>query len=99
MIKNTTLAALAAMILGSAGALLDGPSDYEVEVAVAQTVIDATEQAKTDSKFWRELARCRQQAGQLAELVEVGGTHVCRKAEPKEDRPPIRYATLGMLWK
>ena len=75
---NIILAAAAAMALLAAGALLDGPSDADIERATAADLLQAQHEAALADL---RLKRCRDLNGPRAEVVLAGingQDYVCR---------------------
>lgn len=74
---NLVLAGAAAMALLAAGAVLDGPSDADLERATAADLADAKATARHEAEI---LARCRALRGQRAEILHIRGTddYACR---------------------
>lgn len=75
---NLILAAAAAMTLATAGALLDGPSDADIEAATAVDLLQAQHEAALADL---RLKRCRELNGPRAEVVLAGidgQDYVCR---------------------
>lgn len=95
--KFTTLALVSgvALILGSSY-LLDGPSDAEVEEALAASHADAK---LAMQRFERDLRACKKALGPSADLIQIQGTedYVCREVpiEPTPREVLGKYALLG----
>jgi hypothetical protein len=93
---NLILAAAAAMTLAAGGALLDGPSDADIERATAADLADAKLAAQ---RFERDLRACKKALGPSADLVQIErtGDYVCREQaiEPTPAEILHRYADLS----
>ena len=93
---NLILAAAAAMTLAATGALLDGPSDEQVERAIAA---DLQAARRDELRMTLMLKRCYQERGPSAELIQIRGSddYVCRAAEIEPTPAEVlhRYAQLG----
>jgi hypothetical protein len=93
---NLILAAAAAMTLAAGGALLDGPSDADIERATAADLADAKLAAQ---RFERDLRACKRAMGPSADLVQIAGSddYVCREMpiEPTPASVLHKYAQLG----
>ena len=90
-----TLAALAALAIGGSY-LLDGPSDAEIERAIAA---DLQAARRDELRMTLMLKRCHQERGPSAELIQIRGSddYVCREREiePTPEHVLHRYAQLG----
>ena len=90
-----TIAAGATMIIGGSY-LLDGPSDEQVERAIAA---DLQAARRDELRMTLMLKRCYQERGPSAELIQIAGSddYVCRAAEIEPTPVEIlhRYAQLG----
>ena len=95
--KFTTwaLAAGAALAIGGSY-LLDGPSDEQVERAIAA---DLQAARRDELRMTLMLKRCYQERGPSAELIQIRGSedYVCRAAEIEPTPAEVlhRYAQLG----
>ena len=95
--KFTTwaLAAGAALAIGG-GYLLDGPSDEQVERAIAA---DLQAARRDELRMTLMTKRCHQERGPSAELIQIAGSddYVCREREiePTPEGVLHRYAQLG----
>ena len=95
--KFTTwaLAAGAALAIGGSY-LLDGPSDEQVERAIAA---DLQAARRDELRMTLMLKRCYQERGPSAELVQIAGSddYVCREREIEPTPAEVlhRYAQLG----
>ena len=95
--KFTTwaLAALAALAIGGSY-LLDGPSDAEIERAIAA---DLQAARRDELRMTLMMKRCYQERGPSAELVQIAGSddYVCRAAEIEPTPAEVlhRYADLS----
>ena len=89
------LAAGAALAIGG-GYLLDGPSEEEVERAIAA---DLKAARRDELRMTLMLKRCYQERGPSAELVQIAGSddYVCREREIEPTPAEVlhRYAQLG----
>ena len=93
--KIWALAAGAALAIGGSY-LLDGPSDEQVERAIAA---DLQAARRDELRMTLMLKRCYQERGPSAELVQIRGSedYVCREAEIEPTPAEVlhRYAQLG----
>ena len=95
--KFTTwaLAAGAALAIGG-GYLLDGPSEEEVERAIAA---DLQAARRDELRMTLMLKRCYQERGPSAELIQIAGSddYVCRAAEIEPTPAEVlhQYAKIG----
>ena len=95
--KFTTwaLAAGAALAIGGSY-LLDGPSDEQVERAIAA---DLQAARREELRMTLMLKRCYQERGPSAELIQIAGSddYVCREREIEPTPAEVlhRYAQLG----
>ena len=95
--KFTTwaLAAGAALAIGG-GYLLDGPSEEEVERAIAA---DLQAARRDELRMTLMTKRCHQERGPSAELIQIAGSddYVCREREIEPTPAEVlhRYAQLG----
>ena len=93
--KIWALAAGAALAIGGSY-LLDGPSEEEVERAIAADLVDAKLSAQ---RFERDLRACKRAMGPSADLVQIErtGDYVCREREIEPTPAEVlhRYAQLG----
>ena len=95
--KFTTwaLAAGAALAIGGSY-LLDGPSEEEVERAIAA---DLQAARRDELRMTLMTKRCFQERGPSAELIQIAGSddYVCRAAEIEPTPAEVlhRYAQLG----
>ena len=89
------LAAGAALAIGGSY-LLDGPSDEQVERAIAA---DLQAARRDELRLSLMTKRCFQERGPSAELIQIRGSddYVCRAAEiePTPEHVLHRYAQLG----
>ena len=89
------LAAGAALAIGG-GYLLDGPSDEQVERAIAA---DLQAARRDELRMTLMTKRCHQERGPSAELIQIAGSddYVCREREiePTPAEVPHRYAGLS----
>lgn len=93
--KIWALAAGAALAIGGSY-LLDGPSDEQVERAIAA---DLQAARRDELRMTLMLKRCYQERGPSAELIQIAGSddYVCRAAEIEPTPAEVlhRYAQLG----
>ena len=93
--KIWALAAGAALAIGGSY-LLDGPSDEQVERAIAA---DLQAARRDELRMTLMLKRCYQERGPSAELIQIAGSddYVCREAEIEPTPAEVlhRYAQLG----
>ena len=93
---NIILAAAGAMAILATGALLDGPSDADIEAA---TAADLQAARRDELRMTLMLKRCYQERGPSAELIQIAGSddYVCRAAEIEPTPAEVlhRYAQLG----
>ena len=93
---NIILAAAGAMAILATGALLDGPSDADIERATAADLADAKLAAQ---RFERDYRACKRALGPSADLVQIErtGDYVCREmaVEPTPAEVLHRYADLS----
>lgn len=93
--KIWALAAGAALAIGGSY-LLDGPSDEQVERAIAA---DLQAARRDELRMTLMLKRCYQERGPSAELVQIAGSddYVCREREIEPTPAEVlhRYAKLG----
>ena len=93
--KTWVLAAGVALAIGGSY-LLDGPSDEQVERAIAA---DLQAARRDELRMTLMLKRCYQERGPSAELIQIRGSddYVCRAAEiePTPTEVLHRYAQLG----
>ena len=95
--KFTTwaLAAGAALAIGG-GYLLDGPSEEEVERAIAA---DLKAARRDELRMTLMTKRCHQERGPSAELIQIAGSddYVCREREIEPTPAEVlhQYAKLG----
>lgn len=77
---NWMAALTAAVALAAVHAVLDGPSDAQIEAAQAADLVQAQEQAALEAKM---LERCKVLRGPRAELAMIHGTddYACRVEE------------------
>ena len=89
------LAASAALAIGGSY-LLDGPSDEQVERAIAA---DLQAARRDELRLSLMTKRCYQERGPSAELIQIRGSddYVCRAAEIEPTPAEVlhRYAKLG----
>lgn len=93
---NLIMAGVAAMTLAAGGALLDGPSEADVE----QFIADDLQAARRDElRMTLMVKRCHQELGPSADLVQIAGTdHFACREMPIEPTPASvlhKYAQLG----
>lgn len=93
--KIWALAAGAALAIGGSY-LLDGPSDEQVERAIAA---DLQAARRDELRMTLMLKRCYQERGPSAELIQIRGSddYVCREREIEPTPAEVlhRYAKLG----
>ena len=93
--KTWALAAGVALAIGGSY-LLDGPSDEQVERAIAA---DLQAARRDELRMTLMLKRCYQERGPSAELIQIAGSddYVCRAAEIEPTPAEVlhRYAQLG----
>ena len=93
--KIWALAAGAALAIGG-GYLLDGPSDEQVERAIAA---DLQAARRDELRMTLMTKRCHQERGPSAELIQIAGSddYVCREREIEPTPAEVlhRYAQLG----
>ena len=93
--KIWALAAGAALAIGGSY-LLDGPSDEQVERAIAA---DLQAARRDELRMTLMMKRCYQERGPSAELVQIAGSedYVCREREIEPTPAEVlhRYAQLG----
>ena len=95
--KFTTwaLAAGAALAIGGSY-LLDGPSDEQIERAIAA---DLKAARRDELRMTLMTKRCHQERGPSAELIQIAGSddYVCRAAEIEPTPAEVlhQYAKLG----
>ena len=89
------LAALAALAIGGSY-LLDGPSDEQIERAIAADLLAAR---RDELRMTLMLKRCYQERGPSAELIQIAGSddYVCREREIEPTPAEVlhQYAKLG----
>ena len=95
--KFTTWAlALGAALAIGGSYLLDGPSDEQVERAIAA---DLQAARRDELRMTLMTKRCYQERGPSAELIQIAGTddYVCREREIEPTPAEVlhRYAQLG----
>ena len=95
--KFTTWAlALGAALAIGGSYLLDGPSDEQVERAIAA---DLQAARRDELRMTLMLKRCYQERGPSAELIQIRGSddYVCREREIEPTPAEVlhRYAQLG----
>ena len=93
--KIWALAAGAALAIGGSY-LLDGPSEEQVERAIAA---DLQAARRDELRMTLMLKRCYQERGPSAELIQIEGSddYVCREREIEPTPAEVlhRYAQLG----